>query len=75
MDIAQNGINPALLVKGWGIFVKFPGSHTPLVETCALPARKGLLPLLAFAGPSQESGPMTAQGFAVYGHIGQTAGP
>ena len=27
-DVAQNGITPALLVQGKGIFVKFPGSHT-----------------------------------------------
>ena len=24
---AQNGVSPALLVQGQGIFVKFPGSH------------------------------------------------
>ena len=45
------------------------------METCALPAREGVLPLLAFPGLSQELGPMTAQGFAAYGHTGQTAGP
>ena len=45
------------------------------METCALPAREGVLPLLAFAGLSQERGPVTAQGFAAYGHTGQTAGP
>ena len=45
------------------------------METCALPAREGVLALLAFAGLSQELGPVTAQGFAAYGHTGQTAGP
>ena len=30
---------------------------------------------LTFAGLSQERGPVTAQGFAAYGHTGQTAGP
>ena len=45
------------------------------METCALPAREGVFPLLAFAGLSQERGPVTAQGFAAYGHTGQTAGP
>ena len=45
------------------------------METCSLPAREGILALLAFAGLSQELGPMTAQGFAAYGHTGQTAGP
>ena len=30
---------------------------------------------MAFAGLSQELGPVTAQGFAAYGHTGQTAGP
>ena len=32
------------------------------METCALPAWEGVLPLLAFAGLSQELGPVTAQG-------------
>ena len=45
------------------------------METCALPAWEGVLPLLAFAGLSQERSPVTAQGFAAYGHTGQTAGP
>ena len=45
------------------------------METCALPAREVVLPLLAFAGLSQECGPVTAQGIAAYGHTGQTAGP
>ena len=45
------------------------------METCALPAREVVLPLLAFAGLSQECSPVTAQGFAAYGHTGQTAGP
>ena len=44
------------------------------METCALPAWEGVLALLAFAGLSQERGPVTAQGFAAYGHTGQTAG-
>ena len=45
------------------------------METCALPSREGVLPLLAFAGLSQERGPVTAQEFAAYGHTGQRAGP
>ena len=45
------------------------------MEPCALPAWEGVLALLAFAGLSQERGPVTAQGFAAYGHTGQTAGP
>ena len=45
------------------------------METCALPAWEGILALLSFAGLSQELGPMTAQGFAAYGHTGQTADP
>ena len=45
------------------------------METCALPAWEGLLSLLSFAGPSQESDPMTAQEFAVYGHTEEKAGP
>ena len=45
------------------------------MKTCALPAWEGVLALLAFAGLSQELGPVTAQGFAAYGHTGQTAGP
>ena len=45
------------------------------METCALPAREGVHALLAFAALSQELGPITAQGFAAYGHTGQTAGP
>ena len=45
------------------------------METCSLPAQEGFLALLAFAGLSQELGPVTAQGFAAYGHTGQTAGP
>ena len=45
------------------------------MEPCAIPAREGVLVLLAFAGRSQELGPVTAQGFAAYGHTGQTAGP
>ena len=45
------------------------------METCALRAREGVLPLLAFAGLSQERGPVTAQEFAAYGHTGQRAGP
>ena len=31
------------------------------METCSLPAREGVLALLAFAGRSQELGPATAQ--------------
>ena len=54
---------------------KTPNLGAALVETCALPAREGVLPLLAFAGLSQERGPVTAQGFAAYGHTGQRAGP
>ena len=45
------------------------------MEPCVLPAWEGVLALLAFAGLSQEPGPVTAQGFAAYGHTGQTAGP
>ena len=40
------------------------------METCALPSREGVLPLLAFAGLSQERSPVTAQEFAAYGHTG-----
>ena len=32
------------------------------METCAILAREGVLALLAFAGRSQELGPVTAQG-------------
>ena len=45
------------------------------MENCALPTWEGLLPRLPFTGLSQESDPRTAQGFAVYGHTGQKAGP
>ena len=45
------------------------------MKTSALRAREGVFPLLAFAGLSQECGPVTAQWFAAYGHTGQTAGP
>ena len=54
---------------------KTPNLGAALVETCALPAREVVLPLLAFAGLSQECGPVTAQGIAAYGHTGKTAGP
>ena len=33
---AQNGVSPALLVQGLGIFVNFPGSHNRMTLGLAL---------------------------------------
>ena len=75
VNLKWNRLNFVSLHTDKLLMFKTPNFRGCLVEPCALPAWEGVLALLAFAGLSQECSPVTAQGFAAYGHTGQTAGP